>query len=223
VITNSRTYIQKLTEQLWSYRAAAFASDDALFDPQVSRLPNAPVFRTEASDRNVIVPADAELTTAILGFVPPKKRHRWFRSMKSSQALALSVFGNLKVSNRTRCLSEVRADDDDIPAFSHEPIEPSTLQLEHDVDSLNEVRRTNVDVLVSGPAFICVECKLSEQEVALPSGDPVPARPEPAGGVSRRGARQARTRARASDLRRQESRVPAGRTRDVRDAASTTA
>jgi hypothetical protein len=105
------------------------------------------------------------LAAEVLKLVPREKRHKWFRSMKSSQALALSVFGNLKVLNRTRFLSEVRADDGSVPAFGHGQIEASDLELEHDVNSLNEVRATSVDLFVSGPTVACVECKLSEQEV----------------------------------------------------------
>src|SRR5688572_12247029 len=100
-----RSYSDILTQHLWSYRSAAFRNQDAVFDEQFSRLPNPPVFKKEAAHQNVIVPTDPELPATILRLVPPEKRHKWFRSMKSSQALALSVFGNLKVLNRTSCLS----------------------------------------------------------------------------------------------------------------------
>ena len=159
------TYSQILTERLWSYQSATYPDQEALFDSQRSRLPNPPVFTREAADKNVIVPDDVELATTVLELVPRAKRHKWFRSMKSSQALAQSVFGNLRVLNRASCLSEVTADDDAIPAFGPGPIGPSDLELEHEVSSLNEVRPTGVDVLVSGSTSICVECKLSEQEV----------------------------------------------------------
>lgn len=157
-------YTNILSERLWSYRAAAFANED-VFDEQISRLPNPPVFTRDASHRNVIVPDDPGLRAAVLRLIPREKQHKWFRSMKSSQALAVSIFGNLKVQNRTNCLSEVNADDGDGPAFRQGRIGPEDLELEHDVTSLNEIRATSVDLLVSGPAFICVECKLSEQEV----------------------------------------------------------
>ena len=159
------TYSEILTQRLWSYRVATFPNQEVLFDTRLSRLPNPPVFTREASHRNVIVPDEPQLATAVLNLVPRTKRHKWFRSMKSSQALAQSVFGNLKVLHRTSCLSEVTADDDPIPAFGPGPIGPSDIELEHDVSSLNEVRATSVDVLVSGSTSICVECKLSEQEV----------------------------------------------------------
>jgi hypothetical protein len=159
------TYSEILTERLWSYQAATFTDREALFDTRLSRLPNPPVFTREASDHNLIVPDEAKLAAAVVELVPRSKRHRWFRSMKSSQALAQSVFGNLKVLNRISCLSEVSSDDDAVPAFGPGPIGPSDIELEHDVTSLNEVRATSVDLLVSGSASVCVECKLSEQEV----------------------------------------------------------
>lgn len=158
-------YSELLTEQLWSYRDAEFGTEGALFDTRLSRPPNPPVFTREAAHRNVIVPDDPALAARVLELVPREKRHKWFRSMKSSQALALSVFGSLKVLNRAECLSTVAADDDAIPAFGPGPIRSADLELEHDVSSLNEVRSTSVDVLVSGATFVCVECKLSEQEV----------------------------------------------------------
>lgn len=125
-------YSDMLTHH-WSYRSAAFPSQDAVFDEQFSRLPNPPVFKKEESNRNVIVPDDPELAATILRLVPPEKRHKWFRSMKSSQALVLSVFGNLKMLNRTSCVSEVTADDSVVPAFGRRPMEPSDIELEHDV------------------------------------------------------------------------------------------
>jgi hypothetical protein len=85
--------------------------------------------------------------------------------MKSSQALALSVFGNLKILNQADCLAEVHDEDGFGPAFRHGVIEPDDLELEYDVTSLNEIRATSVDLFVSGPALTCVECKLSEAEV----------------------------------------------------------
>ena len=158
-------YSDMLTHLLWWCRSAAFRNQDAVFDEQFSRLPNPPVFKREESNRNLIVPDDPELAATILRLVLPEKRHKWFRSMKRSQALVLSVFGNLKMLNRTSCLSEVTADDSVVPAFGRRPMEPSDLELEHDVSSLNKVRAISVDVLVSRSTVTSVDCKLSEQEV----------------------------------------------------------
>ena len=51
-----------------------------------------------------ISPADRE---RLLSEIPVSERHRWFRSMTSSQAIALSVFGNLKLNGRLSLLNEL--------------------------------------------------------------------------------------------------------------------
>jgi len=113
----------------------------------------------------VIVPDDSAQAAAVLKLLPPSQQHRWFRSMKSSQALALSVFGNLKILNRADCLAKVQDEDGFGPAFRNGVIGSEDLELEYDVTSLNEIRATSVDLFVSGPPITCVECKLSEVEV----------------------------------------------------------
>ena len=159
------SYTVSLTKQLWAYQAAKFSREEELFDRKYSHLPNAPVFTKRDAHRNVIVPDDRSLATAVLELVPQRKQHRWFRSMKSSQALALSVFGNLKILHRADCLAHVPDEDGFGLAFRDGTIQSADLELEHDVDSLNEIRSTSVDLLVSGPTITCVECKLSEAEV----------------------------------------------------------
>jgi hypothetical protein len=150
-------YAQSLTAHLWAYRREAFGDEPDLFDVQYSRLPNPPVFTQASAHRNVIVAEDPDLAAAVLNLLPREKQHRWFRSMKSSQALALSVFGNLKILNRTDCLAEVLDEDGAGPAFRHGIIRSDDLEVEYDVTSLNEIRATSVDLLVSGPTIICVE------------------------------------------------------------------
>jgi hypothetical protein len=160
------SYVAGLTAQLWAYRDAAFSAQSAIFDPAYSHLPNPPVFTKKNAHLNVIVPDDSDLAANVLSLLSREKQHKWFRSMKSSQALALSVFGNLKILNRASCLSEVIDNDGVGLAFRLSEIESADLELEHDVTSLSEVRATSVDLFISGPTIVCVECKLSEQEVA---------------------------------------------------------
>ena len=162
---NSGRYAGALTAHLWAYQETVFADEEHLFDQKYSHLPNPPVFTRESADRNVIVPDGPAQAAALLKLLPPGKQHRWFRSMKSSQALALSVFGNLKILNRADCLATVQDEDGFGPAFRNGVIGPDDLQLEYDVTSLNEIRATSVDLFVSGLAITCVECKLSEVEV----------------------------------------------------------
>ena len=103
----------------------------------------------------------------MLDSISAGRRHKWFRSMKSSQALAQSVFGNLKAHRRLDCLLDVRADDEDAPAFGAGPIDPDGVELEHSVgrEILKEPRPTDIDVWMSGRTVVCVECKLTEAEV----------------------------------------------------------
>jgi hypothetical protein len=108
---HAESYTVSLTKQLWAYHSATFSGDAHLFDAEQSHLPNAPVFTRQNAHRNTIVPGDPGLASTVLKLLPQRKQHRWFRSMKSSQALALSVFGNLKVLHRADCLVNVLDDD----------------------------------------------------------------------------------------------------------------
>src|SRR4051812_24975547 len=108
---DSARYRRSLTARLWAYQQVAFPDEEHLFDQKYSHLPNPPVFAKESAHRNVVVPDDSAQAAAVLKLLPPSKQHRWFRSMKSSQALALSVFGNLKILNRSHCLAQVQDED----------------------------------------------------------------------------------------------------------------
>ena len=59
-----------------------------------------PVFKPEHAHRNVLLRPDAapDEIEAVLSAMPAGTHHKWFRSMTSSQALAQSVFANLKCS-----------------------------------------------------------------------------------------------------------------------------
>jgi len=168
------TYANEITKRLWAFRDDSFANQPSLFDPAYTGPPNPPVFVRNADHLNVLAPEDPAKASAVRSLLPKASRHKWFRSMKSSQALAVSVFGNLKVLNRVECLSEVMADDSAGPAFGSGPIDAARVELEHDVRSLNEVRSTSIDVLVSGPTIVCVECKLTEAEVGRCSRPALP-------------------------------------------------
>jgi hypothetical protein len=54
-----------------------------------------PVFLAGHATSNLLLPPDADLVSSVVKMVPVAARHRWFRSMKSSQALTQSVFGAL--------------------------------------------------------------------------------------------------------------------------------
>lgn len=158
-------YVAGLSEHLWAYRRGRFANRDDLFDPKYGALPNPPVFDKDHGDWNVIVSDDPKQASAVRALIDPSKRHRWFRSMKSSQALALSVFGNLKVFGHTDVLTTVKSDGNGGPAFGQGPIAPDDVILEHEARLPGERTSTSIDVLITGATTVCVECKLSEAEV----------------------------------------------------------
>ena len=159
-------YLDSLHATQWAYRDTVFPHDSHLFRPGEDRQ-HPPVFLKEHADRNVLRPPDPALTKLVLDSIPAGRRHKWFRSMKSSQALAQSVFGNLKAHRRLDCLLGVRADDGDLPAFGAGPIDPEGVELEHSVgrELLKEPHPTDIDVWIRGRTVVCVECKFTEAEV----------------------------------------------------------
>ncbi len=123
-----------------------------------------PVIASKFREKNVLVPPNNESKARdIRDAVPYKQRHQWFGSLKSSQALAQSVFGALHAFDRLDLLQDVSAECGR-PAFFKDS-SGWTLCLEHEMDSLGEPRPTSVDVLLSGPEKrVAIECKFTEQE-----------------------------------------------------------
>ncbi len=122
-----------------------------------------PVLAREFASENVLVPPKNESKARDIRDALSRGRHRWFRSLKSSQALAQSVFGALRAFNRLDLLQDVHAECGQ-PAFFADR-NGWTLCLEHEMDNLREPRPTSVDVLLSGPEKrVAIECKFTEQE-----------------------------------------------------------
>lgn len=157
-----------LVRKFWDYRHAKFGIADDFFDQPFAPTARPPVFRTEHASINVLLrDGIPELEGAkVLSTMPVGSRHKWFRSMASSQALTQSVFGNLIAHEKLSCLSTLVGDDGK-PLFIRDPSHSSQCQLEFEVDYLAEKSRgrTSVDVLFNGSYRIAVECKLSEAEV----------------------------------------------------------
>ena len=121
-------------------------------------------FRKEEETHNILFPpsADPGLRAAVEATVPRAERHRWFRSMKSSQAVAQSVFGNLIAGGNLGLLTGLKSDDG-LPALC-DNLDAVTAQLEYSVGHLGEPRPTSVDLWINGSNRIAVECKLTESE-----------------------------------------------------------
>ena len=123
-----------------------------------------PVFRKSAVTRNILMPPDAtpELRATIEATLPRNERHRYFGSLRSSQALAQSVFGNLIAAGKAALLEGLETDEG-LPAF-FDGVGEARLQLEYAVDHLGEPRSTSIDLWVEGSRRVAVECKLTETE-----------------------------------------------------------
>ena len=121
-----------------------------------------PVLADRFALKSVLVPPNGTTANDIRTAIPGKQ-HRWFRSLKSSQALTQSVFGAIRAFDRLDLLKNVSAECGR-PAF-FEDHRGSMLEFEHEVRSLGEPRPTSIDVLLSGrEKRVAIECKLTERE-----------------------------------------------------------
>ena len=170
-----------LVDRFWEYRRTDFAVGDDYFDQPLVPTGRPPVFRKDHASRNVLLKGaiSEPVNIKVLDTIPEGKRHKWFGSMASSQALTHSVFGNLIAHGKLDCLQGLVGDDGK-PLFIRDSGHGSKCQLEFEVDYLGEKNRgrTSIDVLFDGDYRIAVECKLSEEEVGscsrprLVAGDP---------------------------------------------------
>ena len=122
-----------------------------------------PVLAKEYASLGILVPPDDTKATAIRAAIPKGQRHRWFRSLASSQSLTQSVFGAIGALSRLDVLQEVPAECGR-PAFFDDH-RGWSLALEYDVRGLGEPRPTSIDTFLRGPhRRVAVECKFTEQE-----------------------------------------------------------
>ena len=142
---------------LWADRHHRDELDDG------PRLKRPPVLAKGSASKNVLVPSEMSKANDIRAAIPERHRHRWFRSLKSSQALTQSVFGAIHAFDCLDLLQDVPAECGQ-PAF-YENSRGWTLDFEHELRCLGEPRPTSVDVLASGPGKrVAVECKFTERE-----------------------------------------------------------
>ena len=172
-MVDSTAYEDALLGHLWGWADRHHSSE---LDG-AGRIGRPPVLQSEFASKAVLVPPDPARASGIVSAIPSKARHRWFRSFKSSQALAQSVFGAVRSFGRLDLLDGVVAECGR-PAFL-EDARGASLVLEHEVRSLGEPRRTSVDVLFeAGSKRVAVECKLTERKFGVCSrpqlspGDP---------------------------------------------------
>jgi hypothetical protein len=159
-------YRKAMVDRFWRYQKEAFRDRPEIFERPDMGDGRPPVFLRHAAESNVLMAPDIskEDRSRLLREIPPRERHRWFRSMSSSQAIALSVFGNLKVNGFLGLLNGLH-DEQGHPIFGDEAITPENFRMEYKVDSLGEPMPTSLDALIAGKHPIAIECKLTEPEV----------------------------------------------------------
>jgi hypothetical protein len=155
-------YLRTLIRQLWDYVDADRGAFLGLLETDERSDTRPPVFRSPFAERNILMPpfASSAHHQAVDATLPGKERHRFFASMRSSQALAQSVFGNLIAAGKAILLEDLETEEG-LPAF-FDGIREARLQLEHAVDHLGEPRPTSVDLWAEGSGRVAVECKLTE-------------------------------------------------------------
>ena len=152
-------YERALRDRLWAWSDAHHPTHLDGGD----RESRPPVLSRQYRYQNLILPPDRDKAEQVLLAVPYAKRHRWFGSLKSSQAIAQSVFGAIQAFDALDLLTDLKAECGR-PACAGR-MDGGTLELEHEVKGLQEPRPTSIDVLTEGPEYrIAVECKLTERE-----------------------------------------------------------
>ena len=92
-----RAVEEEMIRRFWRFKGLRFAADDPRFEEARPRGLRPPVLHEADAEGNLLL--DLALTESerlrLIGMIPVLKRHRWFRSMTSSQALTQTVFGLL--------------------------------------------------------------------------------------------------------------------------------
>jgi len=159
-------YRNVLNQRYWSYQETRFPAWDRYFDRPNAQDARPPVFLPREAWQNVIADPKATPQDAarLLALVPEGERHKWFRSMNSSQALAQSILGNLSIHGLLGLLTELEADEGSTLLGNAQP-SADTFAMEFKIDYLREPRPTSLDGYVSGNYRVAIECKFTEQEV----------------------------------------------------------
>jgi ADP-ribosylglycohydrolase len=153
---------EDLNQRYWEYQKSRFQ----IFERPYALDGRPPVFLTRDSWRNIIINPEASdrEVDKLLALVPEGEKHKWYRSMNSSQALAQSVLGNLAVYGSLHHLSELK-DDEGLDLFGKAQVSSENFAMEFRVKYLGEPRSTSLDGYISGDYRVAIECKFTEAEV----------------------------------------------------------
>jgi len=159
-------YKADLNRRYWEYQKSQFSNGQRFFERPYAQDGRPPVFITSESWRNIIInpTASQQEIDKLLSLVPEGEKHKWFRSMNSSQALAQSILGNLVINDSLHYLSDIK-DEEGQDLFGKAQISSNNFVMEYKVNYLGEPRPTSLDGYVSGDYRIAIECKFTEAEV----------------------------------------------------------
>ncbi|MDF1545442.1 MAG: hypothetical protein P1R58_10100 [bacterium] len=162
-----RNYPRFIAERLWEYADAQLPMG-VLVPERTREKGGPPVFKDNCRYLNVLANSSNEtLHVRFVGkYIGTNKYHQWFGSMKSSQALAVSVFGNLSEQKQLSLLEQV-SNAEGVYPFRGIGTSNLSLELEHAIDKklLWEKVSTSVDAQVKGKLPIYIECKFTESEI----------------------------------------------------------
>lgn len=164
--TDYDNFRRSLIRNYWTFQEENFRPWEKYFDRPNNDYRRPPVFLEK--NWNVITnPASTSVETErLLKVIPTGEHHKWFRSMNSSQALTLSVLGNLFVNNHLAALGDLK-DDNDHSLLGNEKISFDDFEMEHKISHLGEPRSTSIDAFIPGEYQIAIECKFTESEVGV--------------------------------------------------------
>lgn len=159
-------YKADLNRRYWEYQKSHFPDWQRFFELPYAQDGRPPVFFTREAWRNVVINPQTSQPeiNRLLALIPEPDRHKWFRSMNSSQALAQSVFGNLAIYGLLHCLTELQGDDGE-NLLGKAQVSSDNFVMEFKVDRLREPRPTSLDGYISGGYRVAIECKFTEAEV----------------------------------------------------------
>jgi hypothetical protein len=159
-------YRAELVRRYWEYQKSRFPEWRNFFDRPYAQDIRPPVFCVNEAWRNIIVKSDASQPEidGLRDLLPKSARHKWFRSMNSSQALAQSVLGNLTIYDYLSSLTELH-DDDGNALLGKAQALSANFAMEFKINYLGEPRPTSLDGYFGGDYRVAIECKFTESEV----------------------------------------------------------
>ncbi|OQA64722.1 MAG: hypothetical protein BWY38_02973 [Ignavibacteria bacterium ADurb.Bin266] len=160
-------YKEEIINRFWDYQRGKYSQYDLYFEPTKNKKSRPPVFYPETEWLNLIInpAANKQEILSLLALIPKHERHRWYRSCSSSQVLAQSILGNLKIYQKLDCLNQINDDEYNEPLLNNINPPSANFSLEYKVNYLKEPRQTSIDAFLDADYKIAIECKLMEEDV----------------------------------------------------------